>query len=186
MNVLLISGKGMKLGSVSKFWTLAPRFRAKGHTVRAKQCLQTGPTANKVTVADVQWADIIIGYSWGTASLWHIWFTLLKAATPTKLLVVIAGVPDAKMLQFGINIWHAPTFVKRAVCFDVCDVPNSYTFQNPGAVDIDCGQAIPDAPHVNVNCGNLFPVFAIPGYKHVNIIEKQLVLDSIVNLVGGA
>lgn len=186
MNILLISGKGMKLGSASRFWTLIALLRANGHTVRAKQCLQTGPVANKVTPQDVQWADVIVPYSWGTASLWHIWYTILKAPTPTKLLIMIAGVPDAKMAQFGFGIWHAPTFVERAVCFDVCDIPNSYTFQNPGAVDIDCGQAIPDTRYVNVNCGNLFPVFSIPSFKHANIIEKTIVIDSIVSLVGKA
>ncbi len=184
MRILLIGGKDMKVNGPSKFWTLVALLKSAGHEVRAKACVQTGKTS-KVTQADVAWADVYIVYSWGCASLWHLWHSLVFA--DSKMLIIVAGVPNVSLLQFYVNLWHAPTFIDRAVCFDVNDIPTSCTFQNPGAVDIDFGQAIPaDAKYLNINCGNLFPVIAIPSTKHVGIVEKQEVIDAIVLLVGSA
>ncbi len=184
MRILLIGGKDMKVNGPSRFWTLVYLLIAAGHDVRAKECVETGHESNKVTRADVEWADTYIVYSWGCASLWHLWHSIVFSTS--KILIIIAGVPDAGLAQFYVNLWHAPTFISRAICFDVNDIPTSCTLQNPGNVDIDFGQNIPIAKYVNVNCGNLFPLVMLPGQKHVGIVEKQEVIDSIAEFVNAA
>ncbi len=181
MRILLIGGKDMKVNGSSRFWTLIYLLTAAGHDVRAKECVETGSPDNKVTRADVEWSDAYIVYSWGCASLWHLWHSIVFATS--KILIIIAGVPDAGLQQFYVNLWHAPTFIEWAICFDVNDIPTSCTLQNPGNVDIDFGQDIPSTKYVNVNCGNLFPLIMLPGQKHVGLVEKQEVIDSIVAFV---
>ncbi len=184
MRILLIGGKDMKVNGPSRFWTLLVLFAAAGHDVRAKECVETGQLFNKVSREDVEWADTYIVYSWGCASLWHLWHSIVFATA--KILIIVAGVPDAGLQQFYINLWHAPTFISRAICYDVNDIPTSCTLQNPGNVDIDFGQDIPNAKYVNVNCGNLFPLVMFPGQKHVGIVEQLGIIDSIVAFVDTA
>ncbi len=181
MRILVGGGLGMKVGSDSKYWTLRPRLEAFGHEVRLRECLESGKPPNKVTTEDVLWAEVIVGYSYFVASTWHLWHSLSTHAT--QILIMIAGVPDAGLQQFYVNLWHAPTFISSAICYDVNDIPTSCTLQNPGNVDIDFGQDIPNSKYINVNCGNLFPLIMLPGQKHVGIIEKQEVIDSIVAFV---
>src|SRR6187549_857591 len=117
MRILLIGGRGMKITDPSKFWTLATLLSAAGHTVRFKECLETGTGLAKVNVHDVRTAEVIIAYSYGVASTWHLWHSMTDH-TP-QILFLIAGVPDAALGQFYVNLWHAPSFVARAVCYDV-------------------------------------------------------------------
>ncbi len=184
MRILLIGGLWMKVTDSSRFWSLVGPLSAAGHTVRYKECIESGVGAAKVTADDIRFAEVIIAYSYGVASTWHLWHTM--TGHHTQLLVMIAGVPDSNLSQFYVNLWHAPTFISRAICFDVNDIPTSCTLQNPGNVDIDFGQDIPNAKYVNVNCGNLFPLVMLPGQKHVGVVEKQEVIDSIAAFVNTA
>jgi hypothetical protein len=188
MKILLIGGRGMVAGGNSKYWMLAVMLRAVGHEVRVRECVETGSAEGKVTAEDVLWAEVIVGYSNGIASLWHLWHKLAAAGytLALKLLVIVAGVPDTALGQFYLGLWHVPEFVGTAVCFDVNDIPASCTIQNAGAVDIDFGQPLSTARFNNVHCGNLFPVVMPIAAKHIGIVEKQEVIDAIASLIGAA
>lgn len=193
-NVLIIGGFGMSLNvqhndaridDGSAYWGLANRMVAAGHNVTVRECLETGEGSDKVSPGDVLDADVIVSYSYGTASLKEIWHDFAKQIDKrVALWVIVAGVPDAWMAQYYGTLWHKPPFVDRAVCFQVADVPASCDLQNTLTVGIDSfvsdGTSTAD---INVDCNGLFPPLMAPGDKHKGIKESPQVLQAIAQLI---
>jgi hypothetical protein len=177
MKVLIIGGLNLHLTDETAYWRMADDFEAAGHQVRCRECIQNH-NENSVTFDDLMWADEIVAYSYGTASAWKLWHDNIEKIGDKRWqrLCILCGVPDAFMAQLYPGLWHSPTFVERAICYNVISVPVSCTLQNTGVVNVSFAWGVPDAPAVNVSCDWM-------GFNHVSIKESPAVLDSITQWI---
>ncbi len=130
MNILIVGGFGMRTLDGEPYWTLGARLTANGHTVRLKECEQTGQAA-KVASEDFLWADAICAYSYGMASQLGL---STDRTTPLKLLIIVAGVPDVWSLQWYGQVWTLPEYILKARDFQVQAVPVSEYIRNRAPV----------------------------------------------------
>lgn len=172
MKILVIGGNGMQVTNGSLYWSLGKLLSTLGHETRLRECCETGLGADRVSIDDVSWADGYVVYSYGCASLWNLWHELQSVAT-RRFLVILAGVPDFWLSQFGLALWHVPAFMTRALCLDIRDLPTSCTIQNPSDV------------YINVNLDHLFPSIMPIGQKHILVKEKPEVIQSITSFIQG-
>lgn len=176
-NILVTAGWLMKLGDGSAYWSLKERLESLSHTVVLRQCEEMG---NGPSLEDLLAADVIIVYSYGTATLWDIMHKYRKQIAAAKKqwkgLIIVAGVPDWALGQLYGSIWHAPEFFDRAVCFQVTAIPASAQLENVDVVQIPltefCDGDVVDNVHINVDCDGHH-------LDHIKIAEDETVLNVI-------
>lgn len=189
--VLLVGGLGMKIGDYEPgqggFWSLGERLIAKGHEVLLRECMQSADPGTVCTLNDMLWATDTIVASYGLATTKAIETTAKKLsqwpwekAHDTR--VVIAGVPDRNLGQFKFGMWHAETEDKRAISYNVDDIPFSCPLRTLGAEKVTLEKIPLGWKYLNVNCNPLFPAIDIPSVKHSGVINHPKVLDSIASL----
>jgi hypothetical protein len=178
---LLIGGNLMHPLDGDAFWRLGDK-----ETVRAAW--------NEVTTSQVIAASRIVCYSYGCANLWDRWRQLVQhGAKPLhKLLVIVAGVPDSWLGQFGVGIWHAPDFIQQAVCFNIDVIPvlspQSYPLRNAGATRYsllpgNLNMMLPlYTKYANIDCNSLVAGFDEVS-KHTHIKDAPEVIAAINNLL---
>lgn len=206
-NVLIIGGYEMLLADPDDYWALADRLTAAGFNVRCKECDQDWAFAGarqKATAADILWADIVICYSYGMATYKNICHDLAKTWPVDKfhdMVIVVAGVPDAWMLQFYGNIWHLGSYVKKARYFNVDATPASAGCKDEGVEDFEWYEDIgpedfrvnaldgvtgvlspQDLSRVNINCNRLVESLD-PVSKHTHIKDNPALLQAIFDMV---
>lgn len=170
------------------YWTLADVAEGYGYTVRLRECIEDWfgrpPKRYPVTIDDLRWATHIILYSYGGASAWHLWHNAQPPiqGVPYELLVKIATVPDAALMQFYPGLWHAPKFVRYVRDFDVRDIPASCTLKD--CPEVNFGDTYDQTIHgVTIRCDSLFPAVMTPGDKHIGIKDHPEVLTAIAALL---
>lgn len=189
MNILIVGGNGMQVDDGSAYWTLKATLESQGHTVRLRECLETGTGANKITLVDLLWADGIVCYSYGCASvkaLWHDAAQSWPAGKKYLRWVIVAGVPDAWMEQFYGSLWHKPLFVDVATNFQVDAIPASCELQDVAWATF--AQMNPDSLRERdyvINCNALVDTLD-PVSKHTHIENDPRLLATIGTLFGAA
>jgi hypothetical protein len=190
MNTLLIGGFQMLVGDASAYWNLGGSLPTSASTVRLRECLESGGSY-KLSVDDIYWADQIVSYSYGTASIKELWHREAQVMGPKSYAkwFVLAGVPDIWMQQFYGDLWHKPPFVGLACSLQVSDVPVSCTFSNLGPKSFFSfgsreNQILTSS--INLACDELFPTFMPPGEKHIQIKENPRILQFLSHQLGVA
>jgi hypothetical protein len=172
------------------YWSLADVGEELGYSVRLRECIEDWfgrpPIRHPVTIEDLRWATHIVLYSFGGASAWHLWHNAQPPieGIPYELLVMVATVPDAALMQFGIGLWHAPKYVRRVVNYDVQDIPTSCTLKDcPHAIFGDTTERTLWGHGITYRCDNLFPAVLPIGQKHIQIKDHPQVLAAIAALL---
>jgi hypothetical protein len=189
MNILVVGGRGMTVNDGSAYWTLDATLQAQGHSVELAECVETGSHERKVTLADLLYADSIVCYSYGCASVKEIWHDNAKTWPADKRYnrwIVVAGVPDVWMEQFYGSLWHKPLFVDVATNYQVDAVPASCELQDV-AFCLFGNQ--PDSVHDRdyvINCNALVGGYINPVDRHTHIQNHPDLLKAITTMLSPA
>lgn len=201
INLLVSGGYFMTVGDKSPFWeipTLAAREGVNLSSARNRECVEDwwgAPPRTKLTIGDILSTDVDVVYSYSMASRQDLLHDHAREIPPTfrkRLLVVLAGVPDAWMSQFYGDIWHVHGFHDRAIFINVNATPKSAGVVNSGYRNLSWDDSLPtlnlsdpSTRWLNVDASSLFPALSSPIFRHTSLCNDSRVIERVISYLKG-